>query len=212
VIHWHAAAHALRQPGRQLRVDGMSANPALTNPTVLKFVIQEREAVNHSRFHAQGQRSQRDWLRACGFDGAQFGERKIALRPNPYPGAVRPAAVPGEEGSEHRARMAALRLERADKSQFRFYARREKIFQSHRRLDARQPRGAALLDGRDGDLLPFLALGLGVVGVEVRDDTLVSSGTMRRAPSSTAFSMTSSMIFPLGTATNKLTGQGGAGV
>ena len=61
-------------------------------------------------------------------------------------------------------------MERADKGQFRYYARRKKTFKSHRRLDARQPRGTTLLDGLDGDLLPFRSLDIGFFLAEVRDD------------------------------------------
>jgi len=67
-------------------------------------------------------------------------------------------------------RMAALGLQRADERQLDFFPAREKFGNGLRRGHRGQPGCAALLDGFDGDTLPFLALALRALAVELRDD------------------------------------------
>src|ERR1019366_2159036 len=107
----------------------------LSSPS--QFVTQKREAINRRRFHAQGQRAERDGFGSGGFDGLQFGQGEIAFRPDPYAGAVRQTSVLLLKFLNPFAWMAALRLQRTDERQFNFFPAREKF---GNRLDRKSTR------------------------------------------------------------------------
>ena len=100
----------------------------------------------------------------------QFREREIPFGSDPHADAVRKARVLGAKGGEDFAWMSPGDLERTDEGEFGKMFGGEKILEGDGRGDVREPGGAALLHGFDGDLLPLLALGLRAAVVELGDD------------------------------------------
>lgn len=78
--------------------------------------------------------------------------------------------VTGAEALAGNSGMQRPRLERANQRQVKWFLPRKKIRRRDRLFDARQPRGSALLQRLDGDLLPFDGFGGSVRRVKPRGD------------------------------------------
>ena len=109
--------------------------------------------------------------------------------------------------------MTALGLQRADKRQIKFFAWSAEIFELSAGVSTFGSHGAPhCLMASIATCCHLSRLFSASSSSSCVTTRSVNSGTMRRAPSSTAFWMMFSMIFPLGTATSSVTGQGGAGM